>query len=400
MSDQDAPAAKLPFRERIPWATTGLTALLLALFAVELTFGVSPSSDLSPSVLTLVATGGSMRSLVVDEGQWYRMFTAAFLHGGVVHLLCNGVALWMAGAFLESLLGRTWFLALFVVGALGGSAASLAVNPSNVVSVGASGAIMALLAAGVVLAFRLSADQRGEVQGQLLRVLIPSMLPIATLRSEGGSIDYGAHLGGAIVGGLVGWLLLRTWPTPAQAQRDVEISGPFPAELADAPDPGPRFRRAAQLLTAGGAVLFALGFFLVQRTHHEYVDIAAASTYERALVPDDQLPKLSESPESARALSEQYPRDPRALLLHAAHSIDAGDPATGKALLQRALEDRELLRVVFPNRKLEIAIRGLLIDVLLGEDHRAEAEAVAAPVCHAGPGGAVPESLVAHGVCK
>jgi rhomboid protease GluP len=274
------------------------------------------------------------------------------------------------------------------------------VNPANVVSVGASGAIMALLAAGVVVAFRIPAHHRGKIQGQLLRVLIPSLLPIATMSGDGGSIDYGAHLGGAVVGVLLGWLLLRTWPSPADADLAVRLPAPFPAELADAPDAGPRFRRAAQLLTAGGILLFALGFLFVQRGYPKYVDIAAAAAYADALVPDDQLASLKGSPEAVRALAEKYPRDPRALFMHGAHSIDAGDLAGGKALMRRALADRELLRLVFADRKLEITIRGVLIEVLLSEDDRAQAEAIAAPICQAGPGGTIPETLLLLDVCK
>jgi rhomboid protease GluP len=393
--------AETPFLERIPWATVALGALLVVMFAVELLFGVSPTDGfLSPSVLTLIATGGSMRTLVVDEGEWYRLFTAAFLHGNIVHLLCNGVALAMAGTFLENVLGRTWFLALFVVGALGGSAVSLAVNPSNVVSVGASGAIMALLAAGVVVAFRVPAPHRGEIQGQLLRILIPSLLPIFAMRSGAGTVDYGAHLGGAAVGALAGWLLLRTWQTNAEAARAVDLSGPFPAALADEPDARPRFTRAAQLLTAAGVALFAIGFFFVQRGYSAYLDIGVASSYGDKLMPDEERPSRDTTAEQARALAEKYPHDPRALLIQAAHLLQSGDVAAGKAMLQRALGDTELLRVVFPDRKLEIAIRGILIKVLLDEKNQAEAEAVAAPICGARPDGGIPEDLLPPGLCK
>jgi len=75
-------------------------------------------------------------------------------------------------------IGHAWFAALFVVGALGGAAGSLAANAPNVLSVGASGAIMALLAAALVCSFIFESVQlRRRMQKVSLRFLIPSLAP-------------------------------------------------------------------------------------------------------------------------------------------------------------------------------------------------------------------------------
>lgn len=66
----------------------------------------------------------------------------------------NGIALGLAGYALEPLIGRAWFAALFVIGALCGSLASMFLNTGNIVSVGASGAVMALFAAMLMIARR------------------------------------------------------------------------------------------------------------------------------------------------------------------------------------------------------------------------------------------------------
>ena len=144
---EEVPAAPVQVQVQVPWVTLGMLAVLVAGFVGELVFGVAPiSGPLGPDIMTLVATGGLSRTLV-QSGEWWRFFTAAFLHGDLVHLIMNGVALLLAGWTLEPLIGRAWLLALFVLGALGGSAMSFAWNDPNVVSVGASGAIMGLLAA-------------------------------------------------------------------------------------------------------------------------------------------------------------------------------------------------------------------------------------------------------------
>src|SRR6185436_12371087 len=103
---------------------------------------------------TLFAVGGMNTMAVLEGGEWYRILSAALLHADAFHLVLNGLALGLAGYLLESLLGSAWLLGLFFIGAIGGSSMGLFVNPPNVVSVGASGAVMALLAAGCVAALR------------------------------------------------------------------------------------------------------------------------------------------------------------------------------------------------------------------------------------------------------
>ncbi len=374
-AEPQGPPAPSPVEARFPWASAALIALFAILFAIELFAGVAPSEAGSPAPVTLIAMGGSMRSLVLDDGEWYRMFTATVLHGGVLHLVMNSIALWMAGAFLENVLHRTWFFALFVLGGLGGSALSLATNADNVVSVGASGAIMALLAAACVLAFRAPPSERGEIQGQLLRVLIPSMLPIAT------GVDYGAHLGGAIVGALAGWALLR----------NVSLSGPRP---------GARPSRVARVLVAAGALLFVIGFAAVAKGYDTYRDAGEVGELVKVLIPDDKAPSAKTTQEEARYLTVTYPRDPRGWYLLAAHTVDAGDPAAAKPMLERALSEKRILEVVFEEHRLEIGIRALLAQILLQEQDGAGAQAAAAPACQWGPKGAAPEELSTLGLCK
>lgn len=68
-------------------------------------------------------------------------------------------------------------------------------------------------------------------------------------------------------------------------------------------------------------------------------------------------------------------------------------------MLERALTEKRILDVAFVEHRLEIGIRALLVQILLEEGKRAEAEAAAAPACHYGPEGAVPEPLAPLDVC-
>src|SRR5208283_6230464 len=94
------------------------------------------------------------KSLVLEDGQWWRLFSAPLLHGGLLHIAFNGIALYFAGAVLENVIGRAWFAGVFAVSAVTGSAMSLLINPDSLISVGASGAIMGLFAAAFVVAYR------------------------------------------------------------------------------------------------------------------------------------------------------------------------------------------------------------------------------------------------------
>jgi rhomboid protease GluP len=377
--ERSEPAA-VSDRAGVPWVTCALLAILAIGFVAELVFAVRPWTGLLGSdIITLVATGGLMQPLV-EDGEWHRMFTSAFLHADLIHLVLNGLCLLFAGVVLERLLGRAWLVAIFVVGALGGATLSYALNPPTVVSVGASGAIMALLAAAFITAFRLpSGVDKTEIQMRLVQILIPSLIPLATHRMEG-RIDFAGHIGGAIVGTLVGVLVLKTWPRTS---------------------PLPRFQTVARVVAGAGLVLLVISFALVAKNYGKYVDAALAESHDKLLIPDDQLPQGEDEMASrANDLVARYPRDPRARLFHALRLARDGDTAGAQSELRRGLDESEILRANFPDRKLETGMRGFLAEMLLSEGKKAEADQVAAPVCRAGPGGAVPETLRELSLCQ
>src|SRR5258706_4664203 len=200
-------------RRRLPFVTFGLIVVLGLIYWVELIFAVQPDGKFAPGLHSLAAFGGLNESLVLQSGEWWRAFTAPLLHGNLTHILGNAVALLFAGWILERVIGHAWFAALFVVGALGGAAGSLAANSPNVLSVGASGAIMALLAAALVCSFMFeSAQLRRRMQNVSLRFLVPSLAPALLPLGAATGTDYGAHIGGAFGGGAPGFFLRRLLP--------------------------------------------------------------------------------------------------------------------------------------------------------------------------------------------
>lgn len=132
-----------------------------------------------------------MERVGVADGESYRLLTAAFLHGGLVHLALNMYALYLFGPPLEGALGRVRFITLYLVSALGGSAVSYAFSNPAQPSLGASGAIFGLLGAFLVVSRRMGRDTTGVLILLAINFVYGLIVP---------RIDWHAHLGGLITG--------------------------------------------------------------------------------------------------------------------------------------------------------------------------------------------------------
>ena len=139
---------------------------------------------------------------LVDHGDWWRLITSAFLHGGVLHIAFNMLALWWLGAPVEKALGAVRYIGLYLVSGLAGAAGALLADPTSV-TVGASGAIFGLLGAGLVLEWRAT----GSLAGNYLTLIL---INLAISFSPGLNISYGGHIGG-LIGGIActGIIVLR-----------------------------------------------------------------------------------------------------------------------------------------------------------------------------------------------
>jgi membrane associated rhomboid family serine protease len=135
----------------------------------------------------------------VAEGEWWRLITSAFLHGGLIHLGFNMLMLIWIGAPIEEAIGRARFLILYVVSGLAGSAGALLLTDPGDLTVGASGAIFGLLGAAVVF------ERQGTfvLGGSALSIIVLNLV----LTFAVPNISIGGHIGG-LVGGALGGLAL------------------------------------------------------------------------------------------------------------------------------------------------------------------------------------------------
>lgn len=125
------------------------------------------------------------------DGEYWRLITSAFLHINPLHIAANMIALVVIGPSLEALLGRARFLAVYLLAALGGSAAVYAFGSVAVPVVGASGAIFGLFGASLVLVRRLGLDPQWLVGVIVLNFVFTFSVP---------GISRLGHLGGFVTG--------------------------------------------------------------------------------------------------------------------------------------------------------------------------------------------------------
>ena len=280
-------ASQIGARRRLPFVTFGLVVVLGLIYWAELIFAVQPEGNFAPGLHSLAAFGALNGSLVLQSGEWWRIFTAPLLHGNLSHILGNALALLFAGWILERVIGHAWFAALFVVGALGGAAGSLAANAPNVLSVGASGAIMALLAAALVCSFIFESVQlRRRMQKVSLRFLIPSLVPALLPLGVATGTDYGAHIGGALAGAAMGFALGEIWPEES---------------------PTPKGERLAAAIAVAGLLAAILSGFLAVQHYPHY------ASQPTVLMPESEVPvSLEEGSPRSADLVARFPQDPRA----------------------------------------------------------------------------------------
>ena len=174
-------------------ATYTLSGLLVVLFVLQVAAGVPHS----------ILGAGLVKPLVAD-GEWWRLLTACFLHGNIVHLMANLGALKVFGGVVETRTSWRHLYLVYLVSGLVGSVASQVFLEAP--SIGASGAVLGLVAFSFVVGYRDKADyQRDLVQDAGKALVLTGLLGLAMYRN----IDNAAHAGGVVAGSGLALLLVR-----------------------------------------------------------------------------------------------------------------------------------------------------------------------------------------------
>ncbi len=166
---------------------------------------------LSPNGLELLAWGANRRTEVLN-GEWWRLATNLFVHGGVMHLFMNMYGLVLAALFIEPLIGARRFSIIYVLSGLAGSIASICWY-ENIASVGASGAIFGLFGTILILSVF------GVFDRNFMLTMFGPYVAISLLAGLVGGIDNAAHIGGLVTGATCGLIMRPFFRQPQLKKR-------------------------------------------------------------------------------------------------------------------------------------------------------------------------------------
>jgi membrane associated rhomboid family serine protease len=184
--------------------TMTLIGINVAMFVVVSALG--RTGDLLVLDLSMVSGEAQLRGLPsgsgVAEGEFWRILTSSFVHTGLTHLLFNMLAIGLIGTNLERVLGRSRYLALFLVSCLTAGTAVYWLSPPAAVTYGASGGVFGLLAAALVVYRKQGYDVRALLVLLAINLFFTFTVP---------NISWQGHIGG-LVGGLVAAAALACAP--------------------------------------------------------------------------------------------------------------------------------------------------------------------------------------------
>ena len=353
----DAPKTKAPpgfvgrLLGRIPWFTLTVSAILVARFLGELRAATDRMGTYSPGHFTLLAMGASDRIQVLGQGEWWRLFTATTLHGSPDHLIGNLITLLIVGFLLEPMVGIGWFAAIYFTGGFAGAVLSTLLNAPDALSVGASGAIMATLAALFTLSFHAGAPRPNLMRRVAGGSLFPALMPAV---AHGGSVtDVNAHLGGCMAGAVLAFIILIAW-------NDEEDHLPG--------------RSVAATIAGLWVALMTTAFAVSGNTYVQYAK--GGMDY----IPPEQMPKDVEAMKAdSLDLVDKYPKDPRAHMFRGLYLLEQEHVADAEPYFRDAARlgaDSPVMNREFSDWNLA------LLAVTLRFQHREdEARTITAPLC-------------------
>lgn len=186
-----------------PLATYGLMGVNIAVFLLMVLSGVSAIDPTAEDAYRWGATFGP----VVMHGQWWRLFTAMFVHFGIIHLSMNMYVFYSVGRITEALFGRAKLVLLYVATGFAGSVLSVVVHP-QAVGAGASGAIFGVYGAFLGLLYA----RRKAIHPVAMKQMVGSATRFLGINLVygflSGRVDMAAHIGGLVSGLVLGYVLV------------------------------------------------------------------------------------------------------------------------------------------------------------------------------------------------
>ena len=211
----DSPVAPPSIYDRLHGKAAHVPVTLLLIAANLLVFGLmlSNGAGLWHAQNSIQLAWGANFGPATQDGQWWRLGSALFLHFGLIHLAMNLWALWDGGQLVERMFGHLRFIIIYLASGLCGNLLSLVIQGNEAVSGGASGAIFGVYGALLVFVWR----ERQQLNPGEFRWLFWGGLGFSAVSITLGliipGIDNSAHIGGLVAGCLLGMLFGRALTT-------------------------------------------------------------------------------------------------------------------------------------------------------------------------------------------
>lgn len=173
------------------YMTLGILIVLLIVFLVETFIGGSTNTTV------LVKMGAMYNPLIAINHQFWRLFTAQFLHIGLLHLASNAVMILYLGRYIEPVIGHWRFLLIYLVSGIGGNLLSFAYGNDYSISAGASTALFGMIGTLIALYFRNKNVPLINLLGRQALVLGVVNLVLDLFMKD---VDILGHAGGLISG--------------------------------------------------------------------------------------------------------------------------------------------------------------------------------------------------------
>ncbi|HWU56192.1 MAG TPA: rhomboid family intramembrane serine protease [Rhizomicrobium sp.] len=337
--------------KRVPWFTLALSGVLVTRFLAELRAATDYLAPYAPGHFSLLAAGASDRTQVLAHGEWWRLFTATMLHGSPAHLIGNLVTFLTVGLLLEPMIGIGWFSAIYFSGGFVGVVASMMLNPPDALSVGASGAIMATLAALFTLSFHAGAPRPRLMRRVAAGSLFPALMPVV---ERGAAVaDVNAHLGGCLAGACIAFLMLIIW-------NDEEATPPA--------------RTFAAIIAGLWVAMTGAAFAVSSQSYALYARPGLD------FIPPRDMPKNVDALKAdSLSLVDKYPKDPRAHLFRGLYLLEQRNVADAEPYFREAARLGETSPVM--TRDFQDWNRALLAFSVGVQHRRDEARTIVAPLC-------------------
>ena len=203
-----------------PYFSYAFIALNVMVFLYQFSLGIEAGNE-------FVWNFGAIPANVSSGNNYLTIFSSMFMHGGWMHLIGNMAFLWVFADNIEAVIGNTYFFIFYILGGVAATMAHVLIDPSSTIpTVGASGAIAAVLGAYIVMfpsskiklllvifmrVFRWPAIAfLGIWIGQQLLNGFGSL----GVDTSGGGTAWWAHIGGFVFGAFVGLYLRKQYDTP------------------------------------------------------------------------------------------------------------------------------------------------------------------------------------------